>query len=153
MELFLSASVAHSYFLFCNLSTKLNLWSKPAEGNVEFGECQAGLDGGAIYTSTNINFGTPGQPGRTSITSNSASGSGGGVMAFSSVATLRVESGYSVVLEGNWAAANGGGLAFEQGASLFLAQELEGCDPSMCSPSEIGNGICNAPCLHRACNW
>jgi hypothetical protein len=123
----------------------------PAEGNVEFVGCRAGLDGGAIYTSISITFGTPGQQSRTSITSNSAGGSGGGVMAFSSVATLRVESGYSFVLEGNLALVNGGGLAFEQGASLFLVPE--GCDPFICPPSNIGNGICDAPCLHRACNW
>ncbi len=120
---------------------------------MEFVGCQAGQDGGAIYTSISFTFGTvtPGQQARTSIMFNSAGGSGGGVMAFSSVSTLRVESGYSVVLEGNRAAVNGGGLAFEQGASLFLVPES--CDPSICRPSNIGNGICDAPCLHRACNW
>ncbi len=123
----------------------------PAEGDVNFVECQAGMDGGAVYTSASITFGVLGQQARTSITSNSARGSGGGVMAFSSVAVLRVESGYRVVLEGNSASVNGGALAFEQGASLLLA--LEGCDPSICLPSSIGNGICNARCLHRACNW
>jgi predicted outer membrane repeat protein len=122
-----------------------------AEGDVEFAECQAGLDGGAIYTSTSLTFGAPGQQARTSVTSSSASGSGGGVMAFSRLATLRVESGHRVVLEGNWASMNGGGLAFEQGASLVL--EPEGCDPSECSLSDIGNGKCDASCLHRACNW
>ena len=121
---------------------------------MEFDACQAGLDGGAIYTSTSITFGAPRQQARTSITSNSASGSGGGVMAFSSAATLRVESGYRLVIEANWASVNGGGLAFEQGASLVLAPEAQkACDPAMCLQSEIGNGICNAPCLHRACNW
>jgi hypothetical protein len=123
----------------------------PAEGDIKFVGCHAGLDGGAIFTSASMAFGTPGQQAHTAITSNSASGSGGGVMAFSSTAALRVESGCSVVLEDNWASVNGGGLAFEQGASLFLAQE--GCDPLTCSSSNIGNGICDASCLNRACNW
>jgi hypothetical protein len=73
------------------------------------------------------------------------------MMAFSSTATLRVESGNSVAVAGNRASVDGGGLAFEQGASLVLA--LEGCDPLECSLSDIGNGICDAACLHRACNW
>ncbi len=113
--------------------------------------CLSGLDGGAIYTSSSINLGTPGKPARTTIVSNSASGSGGGVMAFSSAAVLRVESGYSVVVESNQASLDGGGFGFEQGASLVLVPE--GCDSSMCSQSMIGNGVCDAPCLHRACNW
>ncbi len=122
-----------------------------AESDASFERCQAGLDGGAIYTSVSITFGIPGRPASTTIKSNSAGGSGGGVMAFSSAAALRVESGYSVVLEGNQASVDGGGFAFEQGASLALVPEV--CDPSMCVPSDIGNGVCNAPCLHRACNW
>ena len=72
-------------------------------------------------------------------------------MAFSSVAELQVLSGYSVLLEGNRASVDGGGLAFSQGATVWLA--LEGCDQTLCPPSSIGNGICDAPCLHRACNW
>jgi predicted outer membrane repeat protein len=122
-----------------------------AESDASFERCQAGLDGGAIYTSASIKFGTTGQPASTAISSNSASGSGGGIMAFSSTAMLRVESGYRVVIEGNEALLDGGGLGFEQGASIVLAPE--GCDPSKCWPSNIGNGICDAPCLHRACNW
>jgi hypothetical protein len=134
-----------------HLKKLLFVLSMSVEGNVAFLECRAGLDGGAIYTSISITFGTPGQQARTSIMFNSASGSGGGVMAFNSLSTLRVESGCSVVLEGNRAAVNGGGLAFEQGASLVLVPE--GCSPSICPPSKIGNGVCDAPCLHRACNW
>ena len=122
----------------------------PAEGGVEFVGCKAGLDGGGIYTSAGITFGAPGQRARTAIASNAAGGSGGGVLAFSSTAVLRVESGHSVVLEGNRASIDGGGLAFEEGGSLLLAPE--GC-PSTCLPSKIGDGVCDASCLQRACNW
>ena len=67
-----------------------------AEGDADFERCQAGIDGGAIYTSASIAFGVggPGKRARTAISSNSASGNGGGVMAFSSVAELQVNSVY-----------------------------------------------------------
>ena len=163
-----------------------------AEGDADFERCQAGIDGGAIYTSASIAFGVggPGKRARTAISSNSASGNGGGVMAFSSVAELQVdscllckkcfakgcgdnaetlcilgfhipsfyltgelqvESGYSLLFEDNRASLDGGGIAFDQGVSVSLA--LEGCNPLICSPSSIGNGICDAPCLYRGCNW
>ncbi len=122
-----------------------------AEGTVEFSRCQASLNGGAIFTSARIAFGTASRQAHSSITSNFASGSGGGVMAFSSVAELAVASGSRVVLKDNQASVDGGGLAFVQGAALSLA--VEGCDPLTCSPSDIGNGRCDAPCLRRGCNW
>lgn len=122
-----------------------------AEGSVNFSWCSAGQDGGAIFAGASITFGAHGRLGRTAISSNAAGGNGGGVMAFSSAAELLVASGHIVALEDNTASVDGGGLAFAQGASVSLA--LEGCDPSTCSPSAIGNGVCDAPCLRRACNW
>ena len=61
-----------------------------AVGDVDFVGCQAGIDGGAIYTTASIVFGIPGQHARAAIASNSAGGKGGGVMAFSSMAELQV---------------------------------------------------------------
>ena len=72
-------------------------------------------------------------------------------MAYSSIAVLLVDSGYRVVLKGNQATLDGGGLAFDGGASLSLA--LEGCNSNLCPAVSIGDGTCDAACLERACNW
>ena len=84
-------------------------------GNVDLQGCKAGLEGGAIYTSAGILFNAP---GRTAVISNSAGGSGGGLMCFSSVAQLTVEAGYNLLVRGNAAGLDGGGIAFDQGASV-----------------------------------
>ena len=115
-----------------------------------FRGCRAGTDGGGIYTFVGVSLGVPGVPGSIGVVSNSAAGSGGGIMAMSSVAVLTVQPGTRLAVRNNSAGLDGGGLGFEQGASVVVAQE--GCSP-LCDPVALGDGICHAPCMTRGCNW
>jgi hypothetical protein len=72
-------------------------------------------------------------------------------MASGNGAELSLGTGQSLVVADNTAGADGGGLAFEAGATVSVGEE--GCPAVGCSPGMVGNGVCDGVCMHRGCNW
>ena len=131
------------------------------DGNVTFLGCSAGADGGAIYAGAGLSLGVADSAAAAAaagaggvaeiLVGRSAAGrSGGGVMAHGFTAALSVAFAHRLVVTGNAAGADGGGLAFDVGATISV--EAEGCSAG-CQQSYIGNGVCDPMCLFRGCNW
>ena len=84
------------------------------------------------------------------IVANEASEDGGGIFAFSSYAELVVGSDHQLVLQGNVAARDGGGICLKQGAQLTV--QTPPCS-SLCSNEMRGDGLCDHGCMSASCNW
>ena len=74
------------------------------------------------------------------IVANEASEDGGGIFAFSSYAELVVGSDHQLVLQGNIAARDGGGICLKQGAQLSV--QIPQCSSS-CANEMRGDGQCD----------
>ena len=125
------------------------------EGGASLEGCTAGLDGGAIYSSAGIAFGLPNpllsSGVSTNVLSNVAMGNGGGIMAYGCLAQLSIAVGHTLRVNGNYAAQDGGGIGFDQGASIRV--EGASCSSAGCSVGMIGDGKCDGVCMFRECNW
>ena len=124
-----------------------------AADGVSFEGCRAGLDGGAIYTTTTVALtNEENSPwSSTVLRSNFATGSGGAVMAYGCAAVIQIDVSLRVLVASNTASLDGGGLAFDQGGSIIIT--AESCSSVDCNAELIGNGICDPTCLSRGCNW
>jgi hypothetical protein len=130
-------------------------WSKSdfcilAAGNVSVEACQAGGEGGGIYTASVLSFTANESEECSTHLKDNAALSGGALMASGQSAVVHVASGHALLIVNNSAQLDGGGVGMVKG-SVFLLLD-EGC-ANTCEPHWRGNNICDPPCLTRGCNW
>ncbi len=122
-----------------------------AAGNVRVEACQAGGEGGGIYTASSLNFTSSiGNGQRITYLNNNAALSGGALMANGQSALVHVSDGHALSIVNNTAQLDGGGVGMVGGSVFRLVDE--GC-AGECKPNWRGNNICNPTCLTRGCNW
>ena len=122
-----------------------------AAGNISVEACQAGGEGGGIFTFSALNFTSAiGDEECATHLKDNVALSGGAIMARGQSALVHATSGHALVIVNNSAQLDGGGVGMVEG-SVFLLLD-EGC-ANTCKPDWRGNNICDLPCLTRGCNW
>ena len=85
----------------------------------------------------------------STVISNTARGSGGGIMIEST--TLELAYNHRLSFISNTAEQDGGGLMIADGGQVLVIDEV--CPSSMCNAASRGDGVCDLTCMTRACNW
>ncbi len=120
-----------------------------AEGYVNINGCTARNDGAGIYTFSAISFKSKLSLSETTLDSNFAMGSGGGMMIVSG--SVQLSFNHRLIMTRNMASLDGGGIKISDGGVLTVLDEE--CPNSICDAALRGNGVCDLQCMIRGCNW